>query len=231
MMRAILSQGIYQLVIMYIMLFAGPFMYSVVDECPEGVTCNITYNLYQEQLQVGDNIPTYRKLHQTLMFQVFVFMNLFNMLNCRIIDNLPDPTVEASALGEDGAAEEQTSRVEYNFLKNPFANFWFWIVLFAEFNVQMIMVGYGGFLGTLFTTTPITFGMHITAVMFGLGSWGVSCIAKASGSKLVHSMPEFGEDEDALKAATRIKQAKFARADNNDADADNEEKEGEAVPQ
>ena len=62
MMRAILSQGIYQLLIMYILLFAGPFMYSVGD-CPDGQTCNITYNLYKEELQVGDNLPTYRKLH------------------------------------------------------------------------------------------------------------------------------------------------------------------------
>ena len=50
-----------------------------------------------------------------------------------------------------------------------------------------------------------------------------------SGAKLVHSMPEFGEDEKALQQAMRIKQAKFTKnADGEDEDLnedDNEEKD------
>jgi hypothetical protein len=29
--------------------------------------------------------PTYRLMHYTFLFQVFVMMNLFNMWNCRVI--------------------------------------------------------------------------------------------------------------------------------------------------
>ena len=43
MMRAILSQGIYQIIVMFIMLFAGPFMYNVGETGQ-----NMTYSLYTE---------------------------------------------------------------------------------------------------------------------------------------------------------------------------------------
>ena len=80
MMRSILSQAIYQLVIMFLLLFAGPAMFK------------IQYDLYTTELRtkVGDEeYPTARLLHQTFLFQVFVMMNMFNMINCRILDQMP----------------------------------------------------------------------------------------------------------------------------------------------
>lgn len=60
MMRAILSQGIYQVVIMFIMLFAGPFMYTVPGtEVAGSDGNNMTYSLYTEEL-TSNGKPTYR---------------------------------------------------------------------------------------------------------------------------------------------------------------------------
>ena len=60
------------------------------------------------------------------------------------------------------------------------------------------MVGYPR-LGYLFTTTPITFGMHMTAVGLGLGSIALSMLMKITGKKFVEAMPQIGEDEAALE--------------------------------
>jgi magnesium-transporting ATPase (P-type) len=86
MMRGILSQGIYQLVIMLIMLYGGPAMFG------------IEYNLYTTEMKY-DSVPSYRMQHQTLLFQIFVMMNLFNMVNCRILDQMPvDNAIESSTV-------------------------------------------------------------------------------------------------------------------------------------
>ena len=105
-------------------------------------------------------------------------------------------------------------------MKNPFANFWFWIILFGELNVQMLMVGYGGFFGTLFSTTPMTFGMHLAAIIFGILSWGVAALAKISGPKVLQAMPEFGEDEAALERANKVKSASFKKKTDDEAEGD-----------
>ena len=67
--------------------------------------------------------------------------------------------------------------------------------------MQCIMVGYSGFFSTLFRSTPLTFGMHLTAVCLGLGSWVLAALMKLTGKKVLNCMPEFGEDAKALELA------------------------------
>ena len=43
--------------------------------------------------------------------------------------------------------------------------------------------------------------MHMTAVGLGLASWGVCALTKLTGDKVINAMPEFGEDEKALRDA------------------------------
>ena len=134
------------------------------------------------------------------MFQCFVMMNLFNMINCRVLDVMPvdAPPIEESTL--DDQSEPVKNSANFNIFHQPFQNFWFWIVLFAELNVQFLMVGYPR-VGKLFTTTPITFGMHMTAVGLGLGSWALAAIMKLTGKKFVEAMPVMGESEEDLATA------------------------------
>lgn len=87
----------------------------------------------------------------------------------------------------------------------PFQNFWYWIIFFGEMNLQFFMVGYGGLLGAIFQTTPMTFGMHMTALSFGLGSWILAAIMKFTGAKMLRCMPEFGEGEEALASSMSVR--------------------------
>ena len=183
MMRSILSQGVYQLVVMLILCFAGPKMFG------------IEYNFYQTPLK-NDTGDSFRLIHQTLMFQCFVMMNLFNMINCRLVDPMPeDNAIDDSAIDDGQGAP--VVKPEFNIFQRPFSNWWFWIIFFGELNVQFWMVGYE-WTGTIFTTTPLTFGMHMTAIGLGLGAWGIAALIKLTGKKTVNFMPEMGEDQDAL---------------------------------
>lgn len=98
MMRSVLTQAFYQIFVMLLLLYAGPAMFK------------IQYNLYTTELrtQIGDEeYPTNRLLHQTLMFQVFVMMNMFNMLNCRILDQMPvELEGSPSDIADDSRADE-----------------------------------------------------------------------------------------------------------------------------
>jgi Ca2+ transporting ATPase len=190
MMRQILFQSLYQLIVMILCLYVGPKVGGY------------EYNMFNTEMSVkiGDNrYDSYRCLHQTFMFQVFFMMNLFNMVNCRLVDPIPQPEPE----GEDAevlAEFRANNRPRFNIFTRPFGNWWFWIVLFAELNVQFFMVGYKA-VGNFFNTTPLSFSMHMTALGLGLGSWGICALIKLTGPRLIAAMPEVGEDAEALERA------------------------------
>jgi len=188
MMRSILSQGIYQIFVMIILMYAAP----QAGDYP--------YNLFSTELTnpITGTLSA-RAVHQTFMFHCFVMMNLANMINCRVLDVVPkEVSIEESALDE--IAEDNSNKPQYNIFTRPFNNLWFWIIFLAELNVQFLMIGYPD-LGKLFTTVPLTLGMHMTAVGLALGSWIIAAIMKSTGKKLLAIMPEFGEDQEALDAA------------------------------
>lgn len=202
MMRGVVTQSVYMTLVMLILMYAGP------------AAMGRPYNLYMTEL-VEDGQDTYRMLHQTFMFHCFVIMNIFNMVNCRILDPMPEEkSIEESALEEQ--SEENKVKPQYNIFTRPFSNLWFWIILFLELNLQYFLIGYQA-IGALFSTTPLTPGMHITAFCLGLGSWIIAAIVKSTGSKLINIMPEFGEDEEALEQAkSRVSQATNAVSINNE---------------
>lgn len=192
MMRQILFQSLYQFLVMILCLYLAPKVGGY------------EYNLFNTEMniKVGDErYDTYRCLHQTFMFQVFIMMNLFNMVNCRIVDAIPTPMPdEGEATPEELEEIREANKPKFNIFSRPFANFWFWIILFAEFNVQFFMVGYNA-VGNFFNTTPLSFSMHLTALFLGLGTWAICALIKLTGPKLINAMPEMGEDEDALERA------------------------------
>jgi len=116
MKRTILSQVLYQFIVMVILLYFGPMMFG------------IKYDLVQESMRTSEG-PTNRLVHYTLLFHTFVLMNLFNTFNCRV---LPEVGLK-----------------EYNVFKGIHRNWWFLIIVIAEFNLQYAMVsGFG--LGLIF---------------------------------------------------------------------------------
>lgn len=181
MMRNILSQVLYQVIVMIILLFAAP------------AAGKYEYNFYNTDMMNPNGTPSWRILHQTFMFHCFVMMNLFNMVNCRVLGSMPARPVpiEESSLNE--VVHTGTDGREFNIFVRIHHNWWFLIILFAELNIQYIMVGYN-FFTPLFSTTPLYFSMHLTAVLLGLGSWAIAALTKLTPAKLVYAMPVFGED-------------------------------------
>lgn len=96
---------------------------------------------------------------------------------------------EQSDIVDDSRAEEhgKDAAREFNIFLRPFNNWWFWIVFFGELNVQFLMVGYGDsdLFSAIFQTTPMTFGMHMTAIGFGIGGWILAAIMKTTGIKML----------------------------------------------
>lgn len=181
MTRNIMFQVIYQLLVMIILMYAGPAIFG------------IKYDMYTAELSAE---PPVRKQHQTFLFQTFVLMNIFNMVNCRVLGSMPvaQQSIEASSVQE---AHQGTDGKEFNIFVRIHHNWWFLIIILAELNVQFLMVGYAS-VGTLFQTTPLTFGMHLTALLLGMSVWGIGALIKVTPDKLIHAMPEFGEDQSTL---------------------------------
>lgn len=167
MWSAIYSQLIYQIVVMTTLLYATPAMF--------GINYNLVKTpLYTSDTEGVDGGATYRLQHYTFLFQTFMLMNLFNTLNCRVLPTEKDP--------------------QFNIVKNITGNWWFLIVLLFEFNIQYLLVGYTG-LGYVFTTTPLTLSMHLSALGFGLGSLVVGALAKLLPHTWTDKLPKLKDDE------------------------------------
>lgn len=155
--------------------------------------------MYETDMYVGTGegrVPSNRMLHQTWIFQCFVIMNLFNMINCRQLD---DETIPKASV-ESQVELANNFKPKLNMFARPFSNWWFWIIFFIECNVQLVMVGYP-ITGKLFTTTQLTLKMHLTAIGLGVGTWVVATIMRVTGQKMLRIMPQIGEDEAALQKA------------------------------
>ena len=162
MWRSISSQVLYQFIVLAVLLYAGPTMFG------------IPYNLVSSSMRDPEGVASYRMQHYTLLFQSFVMMNLFNMVNCRKL-----PTEREK---------------ELNIFSRIHHNWWFLIVLGIELNLQFFMIGYP-FAGIIFSTTTLTLGMQITAVSVGAGSWLVALLVKMTPYRWVSIFPEMSEDE------------------------------------
>jgi len=181
MWRAVTSQALYQFLVMIILLFFGPAMFD------------IRYEFYPLKALFNGSDPTYRLQHQTLMFQTFMLMNLFNMLNCRVLGRMPDKKASSREMQDsvvlNQSEDSEMARRELNIFTRIFSNWWFLIILLAELNLQYFMVQYSG-VGVVFMTTPLTLGMHMTALLLGLGSLGVAAAVKFTPEKLLKKFPD-----------------------------------------
>jgi len=89
--------------------------------------------------------PTDKLTLNTLCFNTFMIMNIFNMLNCRVNTN------------------------ELNIFSNLVINFYFWIVFLFEMGVQVAFIWWSGspIIGTLLNCTTQSVAMVITAWVVG----------------------------------------------------------------
>ena len=78
-----------------------------------------SFNIITTPDRDENQAPTRKLRLETLMFHTFVLMNLFNQINCRVVD-----------------------KDQLNVFKtlSPFRHPWFWAVLIFEFSIQQLMI-------------------------------------------------------------------------------------------
>jgi magnesium-transporting ATPase (P-type) len=143
---------------------------------------NIDYEYYSTPFYEDTVASNNKTQHYTILFNTFVLMNLFNQFNCR-----------------------KLGWREFNIIDNFFNNIYFFIIVGGEFAAQWFIVALGG---DAFRTTPLTTNMHIVCFAFGVGSLGVSALAKlipdqhASKFALALNENEGAEGDDAISKLT-----------------------------
>lgn len=122
MWRNILGQAVFQATVLVIFLFHGQtlFNYNYAPNTPFFVTDPVT----------GSLIATQKTEHYTIMFNTFVFMQVFNEINSR-----------------------KLAVNEFNMFKGFFNNFLFLGIIIATIIIQIFLVQYGG---VPIRTAPLT---------------------------------------------------------------------------
>jgi len=130
--------------------------YISLNPDKEGIDCETFFKDYPKETpstflpqDIPEGYPSQKLLHYTIVFQVFVFMQLFNQLNARLIE-----------LGE------------FNIFKGIFRNWLFTFITILTFIIQIIMVEIGG---TVTTCYPLGWKDNLVALAIGSGEliWGI----------------------------------------------------------
>lgn len=119
--------------------FAGELTKAVAGETHEILTPD----------KVDKYEHTQKMLHYTIIFQVFVFMQIFNLINSRKIE-----------------------KDELNVFKNFLNNIWFVIIFILTICIQMVLVELGG---TAVKTYPLNMQQNIVCLVIGATEliWGL----------------------------------------------------------
>jgi calcium-translocating P-type ATPase len=150
MMKNIVGQGVYQVVILCFILFAGPYIWYLDD---------------------GSN------RHYTLIFNSFVFAQVFNELNSRKCNG------------------------ELNVFDGLFTNWIFIAVLIITVSLQVIIIEFGS---VAFQTAALSTEEWFTTVLIGFGSLPLGLILRVIPVPVMDAWG-FGEVEQKLRSDSKIK--------------------------
>jgi magnesium-transporting ATPase (P-type) len=144
--RQVLCQAVFQILVMMILMYAGPFIFF--EE---------SFNPVTTPLRDQDGAPTNRLVLDTIIFHTFILMNLFNQINCRVID-----------------------ANEINVFKTLFNNPTFFVILAFELFIQNLMIkaGHSTLGSALIGTAPMTAGQSWTCWGLGILTLGVNVLLK-----------------------------------------------------
>ena len=117
-------------------MYVGPFIFFEKSFNP------VSYKVLRDE----SGLPTDRLVLDTIIFHTFILMNLFNQINCRVVD-----------------------ANEINVFATLFNNPTFFVIFAFEFFVQQMMInaGYSNLGSALIGTAPMTVGQTWTC--WGLG--------------------------------------------------------------
>nr|CDS15502.1 Ca2 transporting ATPase plasma membrane [Echinococcus granulosus] len=153
MIKAISGQAIYQLTVIFYLIFSGMLIPSFLDQFISTSRSTLEFWVCEILLDVdsgrglsaqGQNRPTE---HFTVIFNTFVLMTLFNELNARKIHG------------------------QRNVFEGLHRNLLFVGIWATTFVLQVIIVQFGGY---AFSTHPLNVEQWLWCIFFGLGSliWG-----------------------------------------------------------
>jgi len=121
MWRNIIGHAIYQIAVLITLLFFGKDLFDLPYDEDTPFYVDQAYINANPELTVAIGDPTNKTYVYTIIFQAFVFMQLFNLIN-------------AKKLGEK----------EYNIFSGLFNNCFFLFILVISFAIQVAMIEYGG---------------------------------------------------------------------------------------
>jgi len=161
MWRNILGHGIFQIIILSVVLFKGPDIFDVPSS-------------FGNDLGVWD---VDKGVHYTLFFQIFVFLQVFNEINCR-----------------------KLKKDEYNVFQGFFNNWLFLIIEIFTIIVQIIIVQFGaGFT----KTSPLTIQQHLICLAIGASSLLIGIVVKLMPEKVFNKITLLKEDPTTAKNLDR----------------------------
>jgi len=139
MWRNITGQVIYQTLTILILMYFGQMMFF-----------EKSFNLVTEKMRTDDNKPTDKMKLHTMIFHTFVLMNLFNQINCRIVND-----------------------TQLNPFRTLLNNKYFWLIFLFELGLQcyMVQVASEYMLGSaLLQIAPQTRAQLIVSWTLGIGA-------------------------------------------------------------
>ena len=145
MWRNIIGQSIFQIIVLLVLLLKGGDIFGLGE-------IDHTQDYYVEGPDGKLNIPTTKGQMYTIIFQAFVFMQLFNQINAR-------------KLGEK----------EFNVFSEFCNNFMFIAIVIATFGIQMLIVEYGG---AYMNAVPLTWEQNGYCAAIGAFSLIVGVLLK-----------------------------------------------------
>ena len=148
--RQIYGMSAYIIVVMTILIVFGKLMW--------GLDYERTTQFYDE-----NNDPTDRTKHYTLLFNTFIFLHIFNEINCR--------TIGPNA---------------YNIFRKIYTNWLFLAVIAATVAVQWFFVNV---LQRLINCTSLTSKEFATCIMIGMTTWVVAFALKLTPNKWLELIP------------------------------------------
>lgn len=116
-------------------------------------------NMFGIDTSIGDN----ETVVNTMLFETFIYMHLFNEINCR-----------------------KVGATEYNVFHNILSNWYFIIVVGGLMVLQVFLVEYGGLMAQ---TEPLTREQHAFCFLWGVSSLIASALLKLTPAEWTEKIP------------------------------------------
>lgn len=149
MWRNVIGHSIYQILVLLTLLFFGPYLLDLEFDSDTPFYADEAFVMANPQLMLEVDDATNKTFLYTMVFQTFVFMQLFNQINARKL----------------GAKD-------LNVFAGFFNNWMFLFIVVITFVVQILMVEFGG---RAVRAVPLTMEENIICLSIGAFSivWGV----------------------------------------------------------